>query len=62
MDIAMIGLGKMGANIARRLARDSHRVVDYNRTPEKAFALADAPLLRHRRHLLRHRRSRTWWR
>jgi len=41
----MIGLGKMGANIARRLARGGHQVVAYNRTPEKAFALADAPPL-----------------
>ncbi|MFB0537292.1 MAG: phosphogluconate dehydrogenase (NAD(+)-dependent, decarboxylating) [Anaerolineae bacterium] len=41
MDIAVIGLGKMGANMARRLARDGHRVVAYNRTPEKAYALAD---------------------
>jgi 6-phosphogluconate dehydrogenase len=41
MDVAIIGLGKMGANMTRRLARDGHRVVAYNRSPEKAFALAD---------------------
>ena len=34
MDIAMIGLGKMGANMARRLARGGHRVVGYNRSPD----------------------------
>jgi len=34
MDIAMIGLGKMGANMARRLARGGHRVVGYNRSEE----------------------------
>lgn len=44
MDIAIIGLGKMGANMARRLARDGHRVVAYNRSPEKAYALADEEL------------------
>lgn len=30
MDIAMIGLGKMGANMAKRLLRDGHRVVAYD--------------------------------
>lgn len=32
MKIAIIGLGKMGANMARRLARDGHEVVGYNRS------------------------------
>jgi len=41
MELAMVGLGKMGANMARRLARAGHRVVAYNRSPEKAFALAE---------------------
>lgn len=31
MDIAMIGLGRMGGNMARRLLRGGHRVVMYNR-------------------------------
>ncbi len=30
MDIAMIGLGKMGANMAQRLVRGGHRVVGYD--------------------------------
>ena len=30
MKLAMIGLGKMGANMARRLIRDGHEVVGYN--------------------------------
>ncbi len=34
MEIAIIGLGKMGGNMARRLLRNGHRVVGYNRTPE----------------------------
>ena len=41
MELGIIGLGKMGANMARRLARGGHRVVVYNRTAQKAFALAD---------------------
>jgi 6-phosphogluconate dehydrogenase len=41
MDIGMVGLGKMGANMARRLAQHGHRVVAYNRTVEKALALAE---------------------
>jgi 6-phosphogluconate dehydrogenase len=40
MELGIIGLGKMGANIARRLARGGHRVVAYNRSPEKAVGLA----------------------
>ena len=40
MKIAMIGLGKMGANMVRRLARDGHEVIAYNRSPETAIELA----------------------
>ena len=32
MDLAMIGLGKMGMNMATRLARGGHRVIGYART------------------------------
>src|SRR5215213_6735810 len=32
MELAMIGLGKMGLNMATRLARGGHRVVGYART------------------------------
>jgi len=41
MELGIVGLGKMGSNMARRLAQRGHRVVAYNRTPEKAFALAN---------------------
>jgi 6-phosphogluconate dehydrogenase len=34
MDIAMIGLGRMGGNMARRLLRGGHRVVMYDRAAE----------------------------
>ncbi|HSL94594.1 MAG TPA: decarboxylating 6-phosphogluconate dehydrogenase [Thermoleophilia bacterium] len=40
MDVAMIGLGRMGANMARRLLRGGHRVVVYNRTFARAEELA----------------------
>ena len=40
MELAMIGLGKMGANMARRLARGGHQVVAYNRSPARARELA----------------------
>ena len=36
MDVAMVGLGRMGANMARRLLRGGHRVVVWNRTYAKA--------------------------
>jgi len=39
MDVAMIGLGRMGGNMARRLLRGGHRVVVWNRTFAKAQEL-----------------------
>jgi 6-phosphogluconate dehydrogenase len=33
MELAMIGLGRMGGNMARRLITGGHRVVAYNRSP-----------------------------
>ncbi|WP_233238104.1 phosphogluconate dehydrogenase (NAD(+)-dependent, decarboxylating) [Bordetella sp. LUAb4] len=41
MQLGLIGLGRMGANIARRLMRDKHEVVVYNRSLEKVKALQD---------------------
>ena len=35
MRIGFIGLGRMGANMVRRLVQDGHEIVAYNRTPEK---------------------------
>lgn len=40
MQVAMIGLGRMGMNMARRLMSKGHRVVAYNRTAKKADKLA----------------------
>ncbi len=40
MKIALIGLGKMGANMARRLCRGGIEVVGYNRSPEIVQQLA----------------------
>jgi 6-phosphogluconate dehydrogenase len=34
MEIGIIGLGRMGANMAQRLMQGGHRVVCYNRSPE----------------------------
>lgn len=39
MEIGMIGLGRMGANIVRRLMRYGHSCVVYNRTPDKVAQL-----------------------
>jgi len=41
MQIGMIGLGRMGMNMARRLLQGGHKVVAYNRSPEKTNALAE---------------------
>lgn len=42
MEIGMVGLGKMGANMSRRLSRNGHRVVGYTQNFEDAQALAEA--------------------
>jgi len=39
MQIGMIGLGRMGMNMARRLLRGGHQVVAYNRTADKTDQL-----------------------
>ena len=40
MQLGMIGLGRMGANLSRRLMRDGHRVVAYDRSPNVVKSLA----------------------
>ena len=39
MEIAMIGLGRMGMNMARRLLQGGHKVIAYNRTPKQTDQL-----------------------
>jgi 6-phosphogluconate dehydrogenase len=39
MQLGMIGLGRMGANMVRRLMRGGHQCVVYNRSPEPVQAL-----------------------
>ena len=41
MQLGMVGLGRMGANMARRLLRAGHAVVGWNRSPEPLRQLAD---------------------
>ncbi len=43
MQTAVAGLGRMGAGMARRLARGGHQVVAWNRHPEVAQQLAAEP-------------------
>jgi 6-phosphogluconate dehydrogenase len=40
MQIAMIGLGRMGMNMAKRLLLGGHEVIAYNRTPKKTDQIA----------------------
>jgi 3-hydroxyisobutyrate dehydrogenase-like beta-hydroxyacid dehydrogenase len=42
MKVGFIGVGRMGSAMARRLCEAGHDVAVYNRTPEKAKALAEA--------------------
>jgi 6-phosphogluconate dehydrogenase len=39
LQLGMVGLGRMGGNMARRLLRDGHRIVGHNRTPQPVEAL-----------------------
>ena len=43
MQIGMIGLGRMGANMARRLARGRHTVVAFDRSPDARSSAAAEP-------------------
>jgi 6-phosphogluconate dehydrogenase len=40
MELGMVGLGRMGANMAERLTRDGHRVVGFDPQPEAVQRLA----------------------
>ncbi len=40
MELGIVGLGRMGANMARRLIRDGHRIVAYDVNPDAVAALA----------------------
>ncbi len=40
MKLAMIGLGKMGANMVRRLVGDGHELIVFNRSPDTAIKLS----------------------
>jgi 6-phosphogluconate dehydrogenase len=40
MQLGMIGLGRMGANLVRRLMRDGHRCIAYDRSPDVVKQLA----------------------
>ena len=41
MKIAIIGLGRMGMNMARRLLKGGHQVVAFNRTPDKTDQIVE---------------------
>ena len=40
MELGIVGLGRMGANMARRLMRDGHRIVAYDVNPAAVSELA----------------------
>jgi len=40
MELGIVGLGRMGANMARRLMRDGHRIVAYDVNPDAVAQLA----------------------
>ena len=40
MQLGMVGLGRMGANMVRRLLKGGHDCVVYNRSPDPVRAMA----------------------
>src|SRR3954471_11751307 len=40
MELGMVGLGRMGANMARRLMREGHRIVAFDVNPDAVSELA----------------------
>jgi 6-phosphogluconate dehydrogenase len=46
MEIGIIGLGKMGGNMARRLSERGQQVFGYNRGPETTQSMAEAGILK----------------
>ena len=48
MQIGIIGLGRMGANIGRRLMSKGHKVVGFDREPKAVTALEGADRRRDR--------------
>ena len=43
MQIGIVGLGRMGANIGRRLMRAGHEVVGFDASPKAVAALEGQP-------------------
>lgn len=41
MELGMIGLGRMGANMTERLVRGGHRIISYDRSPEAIQRVVD---------------------
>jgi 6-phosphogluconate dehydrogenase len=41
MQLAMVGLGRMGANMVRRLVKDGHELVVYDVSADAVKSLAD---------------------
>ena len=40
MELGIVGLGRMGANMARRLMRDGHEIVAFDVNPDAVKGLA----------------------
>ena len=51
MELGMIGLGRMGANMAERLVRGGHRVIGFDPKPESRQRIEDKPKTVYHDHL-----------
>ena len=46
MELGMIGLGRMGANMTERLLRGGHKLITYDRSPEAIQRCVDKGAVR----------------
>jgi 6-phosphogluconate dehydrogenase (decarboxylating) len=49
MEIGFVGLGKMGMNMVKRLQKDKHRVVVYDRMTDIVLEIGSATVLKVKR-------------
>ena len=63
MELAIVGLGRMGANMARRLHNAGHRVIAYNRSFDKTQEIMSEGLdgAEHPPEIVATRRTRRKW-
>jgi 6-phosphogluconate dehydrogenase (decarboxylating) len=60
MELGMIGLGRMGANMTERLVRGGHRLISYDRSTEAVQRVMPAPVAKRKSSIDWRRFSPRW--